>query len=846
MWVVPLSGSILGFAQFPGGPYATDGVVMGSQFFGSSDYDTENNFYLQAPFDKGRTTTHEIGHYLNLRHIWGDGGCSVDDGVDDTPLAADSNGGCPNYPSKSCPEDSSSTSDMFMNYMDYVDDACMFMFSEGKKTRSYALFEPGGFRENLGELVDGCELPAAANLSLEQRSTSSLSLSWSPVAGADAYQIAIDEAVFEATSNFFQFQDLQAGTLYDIKVRGICTDGGVGQYSETFSFNTLGCYTGPLELTLKTDDYAAETSWVLRYNGKIVQADSITYQNNTTYTEVFDFGEGNYEFEIFDAENDGICCGFGNGSYSLIDGTGRLIVSGGDFGPSESSSFCVQNESTIDCSNPSVATLGINSTPNSPALFEFVAADNQYYTISSIASTAVNTQLVIYSDCSTLLADSDDAQGSLQSEVSLVLNAGEKLFIKWEDTHSTAGFDWTLTASKIPQTISFPALPDKDVDSPPFELTATSSSSLPISFSSSNETVATVQGNTVTILAAGETTITASQSGNDTFAAAAVERVLNVDKLDQTISITPIADKSIIDDDFSVEAVASSGLQLSFELSGPASITGSVLSLDGIPGTVTLFANQVGSDRYKAARDSISFEVKELCDFFSITEIITTDASCSGSADGSIEVVLEGGSSPFQFTLNNGTAVESNLWEGLEAGEYTLNVEDSAGCTRSASISLKEPLPLSIVSEKNDSDSPEGNGSINLIVEGGSGSYNYTWSNGQSSASIANLEVGVYTVIVTDENGCSLEETFEVGGITANAKEATHEFLLFPNPARDVIRIVHHGASDYVSIYSVKGILVKTTKIKGSSTEIEIGDLSSGLYYIRLNQTGSIQKFIKQ
>ncbi|MCG8700081.1 MAG: PKD domain-containing protein, partial [Bacteroidales bacterium] len=141
VWVCNIGGGILGYAQFPGGAASTDGIVISPQYFGSSDYGS--NFYLSSPFDKGRTATHEVGHWLNLRHIWGDGGCGATDYVDDTPDAASSNNGCPSHPHSSC-----GTNDMFMNYMDYVNDACMYMFTAGQTARMRAIFEPGGPRES--------------------------------------------------------------------------------------------------------------------------------------------------------------------------------------------------------------------------------------------------------------------------------------------------------------------------------------------------------------------------------------------------------------------------------------------------------------------------------------------------------------------------------------------------------------------------------------------------------------------------------------------------------------------------------------------------------------------------
>ncbi len=130
IWVCRLSGNLLGYAQFPGGPRSTDGVVILTTAFG-----TRGN--VAAPFNKGRTTTHEIGHYFNLRHIWGDReDCFGSDLVNDTPNALAPNFGAPTFPRISC--SNGPNGDMFMNYMDYVNDDAMQMFSSGQAARMQA------------------------------------------------------------------------------------------------------------------------------------------------------------------------------------------------------------------------------------------------------------------------------------------------------------------------------------------------------------------------------------------------------------------------------------------------------------------------------------------------------------------------------------------------------------------------------------------------------------------------------------------------------------------------------------------------------------------------------------
>lgn len=144
IWVCDLGSSLLGYAQFPGGNPNTDGVVVAYETVGRPPANPFN-----TPYNLGRTATHEVGHWLNLYHIWGDdnGSCNGTDEVADTPNQGDSNGGCPSFPRVSC--NNGPNGDMFMNYMDYMDDDCATMFTNGQKARAQALFSSGGARVGL-------------------------------------------------------------------------------------------------------------------------------------------------------------------------------------------------------------------------------------------------------------------------------------------------------------------------------------------------------------------------------------------------------------------------------------------------------------------------------------------------------------------------------------------------------------------------------------------------------------------------------------------------------------------------------------------------------------------------
>lgn len=134
VWIADLGQGITGFASYPGQTALNkQGVVIQPDFFGINNSDDK--------YGLGRVLTHEMGHYFGLNHLWGEkGGCEEDDSIEDTPLQAGPYEDCPSYPQSSC-----GTSDMFMNFMDYVDDQCMIFFTHGQIDRmreTIALYRP--------------------------------------------------------------------------------------------------------------------------------------------------------------------------------------------------------------------------------------------------------------------------------------------------------------------------------------------------------------------------------------------------------------------------------------------------------------------------------------------------------------------------------------------------------------------------------------------------------------------------------------------------------------------------------------------------------------------------------
>lgn len=165
IWVTSLT-DYLGYAQFPVTslpPFdffderLTDGIVVNYRHFGSID---GGIFDLSSRYNKGRTLTHEMGHFFGLRHIWGDvSNCSTStDYVDDTPVQNNFTSGCPAHPQTSC-----NNTKMFQNYLDYTDDACMNIFTQGQVARMNFVAANSPRRKELPNSVGSLPPTAVAN-----------------------------------------------------------------------------------------------------------------------------------------------------------------------------------------------------------------------------------------------------------------------------------------------------------------------------------------------------------------------------------------------------------------------------------------------------------------------------------------------------------------------------------------------------------------------------------------------------------------------------------------------------------------------------------------------------------
>lgn len=250
------------------GAFAVDGMSCG-------------NVRSEAPFNLGRTLTHELGHYLFLEHIWGDrGGCNEDDGVADTPNQADANDGCPTLGgTPGC-----SSEALHMNHMDYSNDACLYMFTAGQARRMEA-WVASDLYDNLKKNVLGTRTNT-------------------------------DEDETNDTSDTPQEEEEE----------------------------TPVATTSEITMQVKLDDFGSETTFfILDAEGYVVEeyGPFEDDQAGTIIKETIELPTGIYSFSIEDEYGDGICCEYGRGNWRLFkDGT-RIKAANGRFGYWEEFTFAV-------------------------------------------------------------------------------------------------------------------------------------------------------------------------------------------------------------------------------------------------------------------------------------------------------------------------------------------------------------------------------------------------------------------------------------------------------------------------------------------------------------------------
>ena len=228
----------------------------------------------------------------------------------------------------------------------------------------------------------------------------------------------------------------------------------------------------------------------------------------------------------------------------------------------------------------------------------------------------------------------------------------------------------------------------------------------------------------------------------------------------------------------------------------------------------------------------------------------STDVSCNGNNDGTINIIASGGTGTLSFSIDNGFTFTNTTGNfiGLGAGSYDIVIQDDAtGCTKFVStINITEPSAITSTISSTPDTNNTGVGTATIIVSGGVAPYSYSWSPfGGSNASASGLTTGAYTVTVTDNNGCTYQNNVTVGNITNISDKMLHNNLkVYPNPNTGEFILDFKNPDNYwdlgieIKLLNTIGEVIyeeKINKIKGTyQTKIDISRYAKGIYTLKI------------
>lgn len=219
-------------------------------------------------------------------------------------------------------------------------------------------------------------------------------------------------------------------------------------------------------------------------------------------------------------------------------------------------------------------------------------------------------------------------------------------------------------------------------------------------------------------------------------------------------------------------------------------------------------------------------------------DIDVTDSNCSDDATGEIDLTVSNGTPPYSYLWSNNTITEDQT--GLAPGNYAVTVTDAEGCTSTYFSALGGPEPIGINVTVNLPQGGANNGSLQISPFGGVSPYSILWMNGSTTTTLNNLGVGVYSVLITDANGCVHEEVINFFPTSAKELEEILSFRLLPNPAATFCQLqleLDKVELVAVTIYDLRGRLVQQYTYSGKShlITLDVEDWSAGLYIVELS-----------
>lgn len=462
------------------------------------------------------------------------------------------------------------------------------------------------------------------------------------------------------------------------------------------------------------------------------------------------------------------------------------------------------------------------------------------FDVTATSSAGLALDYAILSGPASISGNTITLSGSSGEVVVEVSQAGNTNFNMASETVSFNVNDPT----KTDQTITFNAIADKTFGDLPFQISASASSGLQVDFDVQSGPIS-LSGNTVTINGAGQVTIVASQGGDGTFnPAPEATRSFTIAKADQLITVDPIEDKLVTDNPFDVSASVNSGLTLTYDVTGPATISGTTITLSGAAGTVTLTVSQAGNANYNQATTIETFEVTDP----SKQDQVITFAKIEGKVFGDIPFDLSA-------TSSSGLAIEFTVISGpvsINGSTLTINGAGTASiAANQAGNGNFNPAPEVIETfsiEKADQtitiqpidDKLTSGDPFDVVATVNSGlplDYAVTGPASISGTTITLDGLAGSVTVQVDQTGndnynaAMASTSFEVTEEQALALDDIEEIVIYPNPVIDFL-MIDSETSVELKVFDLNGKEIPFKQIDNHT--IDLSEIDPGVYILEI------------
>ena len=763
----------LGFSPVPSTQYTIppqwDAPTVLTASFGGPGFATQQNY------DLGRTAVHEIGHWLGLNHVWGPGGggCSEDDGMDDTPTQEQPNYFCPNHPLPSC----GNPAIFFMNFMDYVDDDCMLAFSEDQVDYMHFIIEevrPG----LIGAHLSKCEgLPPPDPIVVTVLSTADESCAganngsaeFSASGGTPPYSFSLDGVNFQADSSF----DNLAGANYTVTVQ----DATSASQTANFSIGTAAqIFIEIVAVTNPCGGMPNGSFGVVATGGNVGDLSITVNQSMTDPNNFFsNLSAGVYNITVTDSQN---CieqiefdltnapnqiaidivnvvqpCGTNpNGSFEVVTTNNiGVTVNQTMTDPNNAFSDLVADEYVITaqdaqgCTSELTYNLEVDPDPFEPIELDIL------YPSASECETDPNSVSVEFISSAGDGINNITLDNGMNTTMGLIsgLSAGT----------------YTYTASNAEgcqETGSF-SIEDNYYYDLEFELID------PSCFNTSNGALSFENNTSLPILiqlsqgeSSGPASYTSIPPGLHSLTVYGMDNCILIEEdieftVDQIIEIGISVDADCVSGLTTIDFSASGGTgTLNYELNGEVNTTGIFENLN--PGNVNLVVTDENS-----CQENFQIEILPVDGVMTVITNIEDEFICSGEST-QITLEVSGGSTPYTY-LFNGIPQPSNVIQNVGGGSHTIEVLSSSNCAEDFETEIEIIEFEALVVEDviiTDSECSDEGGFFEASIFDGSPPYYYILDQVDTIFvdDLPRLEDGDHSIQVIDSEGCR-SEVFE-------------------------------------------------------------------------------------